>query len=219
MLNTFVFAQEKIPTEDLPEIDLTMKSPFGYEKAPVFPEGAKEFRNILFKNFRPEKFSGSSDIHCDLIFVVNKEGIISEVKAIGINEEFNNEAVYAISQIKQKWIPGTLNDIPVNYRMKVPLDLKFEKETIAKFPEGDENFKKIIAENLIVKNYLVKKSCIISFLVDNTGKMRKISVRGEDRKFNKDVKQSASKIKDVWLPKTIRDIPVSSFVEVIFELN
>ncbi|MGD1318705.1 energy transducer TonB [Chryseobacterium sp. 2R14A] len=221
VLNAFALAQENlIPSEDLPEITLTKnKSTPKNEKPAEFPLGTNAFRKLLMQNFRMEMISETSDINCELQFVIDKEGDIVEIKATGNSKEFNDEAANALSLIKQKWIPGTLDGIPVRYRMRVPLDIKFNQGENARFPAGEEAFKKRIIENLKMKNSQEKKSCIISFVVDETGKMNKIGIRGEDRKFNKDVKQSASKIKDRWIPKTIRNISVSSVVEVIFELH
>lgn len=217
LFSNIVFSQEY---EHLPEVLLTKKKTDSEnEKPPIFPKGAMELRSILAKNFRSEKISDSSDIHCDLVFVIDKKGDIIEIKAYGKNEDFNNEAIFALSQIKQKWIPATVNGVPVNYRMKIPLDMKFNVGENAQFPFGEVSFKKKIFENLKMKDPQEKKSCIISFLVDQAGRMKNIGVSGKDKKFNKDVKQAVLKINETWTPKTISNIPVPSVVELTFELN
>ena len=60
-----------------------------------------------------------------LIIFINKEGIIDEIETKGSNESFNNEAKRAVSQIKEKWIPATVNGEKVRYRMRVPLTLDY----------------------------------------------------------------------------------------------
>jgi len=214
-----VFCQDNlIASENLPELILTKRKAITEnEKPPVFPLGAEIFKKILIKNFRTEKISDSLDIHCDLFFIVDKEGNISEIKANGKNQEFNNEAVYALSQIKEKWDPATLNGVPIRYRMRVPLDLKFNDK--ARFPTGEDSFKKMIMENLKMKDIQGKKSCIISFVVEMTGKISKIKAEGTDKKFNKNVERSISKIKERWIPMFLRGLAVASPVKINFEVN
>lgn len=214
-----VFCQDnQIPSENLPEVVLTKRKAITEnEKPPVFPLGSEIFRKILSENFRTEKISDSLDIHCDLFFIVDKEGNISEIKANGKNQEFNNEAVYALSQIKEKWDPATLNGIPVKYMMKVPLDMKFNEK--ARFPTGEDSFKKMIMENLKMKDIQGKKSCTISFVVEMTGRISKIKAEGTDKKFNKNVERSISKIKERWVPMFLRGLTVASPVKINFEIN
>lgn len=214
-----VFCQDNlIASENLPELILTKrKANTENEKPPVFPLGSEIFRKILSENFRTEKISDSLDIHCDLFFIVDKEGNISEIKANGTNQEFNNEAVYALSKIKEKWEPATLNGIPVKYMMKVPLDMKFNEK--ARFPTGEDSFKKKIMENLQMKNIQGKKSCTISFVVEMTGRISKTKAEGTDKKFNKNVERSISKIKERWIPMFLRGFPIASEIKINFEIN
>lgn len=216
--HSFFCQDNLIASENLPELILTKRKAITEnEKPPVFPLGAEIFKKILIKNFRTEKISDSLDIHCDLFFIVDKEGNISEIKANGKNQEFNNEAIYALSQIKEKWDPATLNGIPVRYIMKVPLDMKFNEK--ARFPTGEDSFKKMIMENLKMKDIQGKKSCTISFVVEMTGRISKIKAEGTDKKFNKNVERSISKIKERWIPMFLRGLAVASPVKINFEIN
>ncbi|MCD1115410.1 energy transducer TonB [Chryseobacterium turcicum] len=174
---------------------------------------------MLSKNFQPEKVSDSSNIHCDLFFIIDKEGNISEIKAIGTNNEFNNQATYALSQIKEKWEPATLNGAPVKYMMKVPLDIKFDEVEKAKFPAGEDSFKKRILENLKAKDTQEKKSCTISFVVDDVGRISKIKAQGTDKTFNKNVERAVSKIRERWTPALLRGLPIANPVLIHFEIN
>lgn len=221
-LHTLVTAQEsRINSENLEEIVLTKNKQFFENEEPAeFPLGVNAFRQLLMKNIQTDMISSTSDIHCELQFVIDKEGNITEIKSIGNNSEFNEEAARALSQIKEKWKPGTLDGIPVRYRMKVPLDLKFNVDENARFPAGEDSFKKRISENLEMKNYQEKKSCIISFVVDYRGIISKISATGTDKSFNKKVIQAVRKIKEKWIPAKLRDIPITAApTSILFEIN
>lgn len=221
----FAFGQDSTKISgQLNELVLTEKNgklKIDAEKQPIFPLGTDTFRNILLKNFRTEKISDSSDIHCDLLFVIDKEGNISDIRANGTNKDFNNEAVLALSQVKDKWIPAKLNGVPVKYLMKVPLDMKFSNEESIKpkFLRGEDTFKKLIVNNLKIKDIQGQKSCTISFVVDYNGNVRNVDTRGKDRRFNKDVKQAVSKITEKWSPKILHNVPISSVVEIPFNIN
>lgn len=221
----FAFGQDSTKASgQLNELVLTEKNgklKIDAEKPPIFPLGTDTFRNMLLKNFRTDKISDSSDIHCDLLFVIDKEGNISDIKANGTNKEFNNEAVLALSQVKEKWIPAKLNGVPIKYLMRVPLDMKFSSEESIKpkFSGGEDNFKQLIINNLKIKDIQGQRSCTISFVVDYNGKVRNIDIIGKDRRFNKDVKQAISKITEKWSPKILRNVPISSVVEILFNIN
>lgn len=96
------------------------------EKMATFPGGANEFRNLISKNFRIKKVKIKGLAKCDITFVVDRDGTVTDIKAIGENESFNQEAIRAISKIKTKWSPATINGTNVRYRYKVPLKMVFD---------------------------------------------------------------------------------------------
>lgn len=67
--------------------------------------------------------------------------------------------------------------------MKVPLDMKFNEK--ARFPTGEDSFKKMIMENLKMKDIQEKKSCTISFVVEMTGRISTIKAEGTDKSLIK----------------------------------
>ena len=95
------------------------------EIIPEFPGGSSVFKNKIAEKFIEENVKGNGILTCDIVFVINKEGIIDEIETKGSNESFNNEAKRAVSQIKEKWIPATVNGEKVRYRMRVPLTLDY----------------------------------------------------------------------------------------------
>jgi len=95
------------------------------EIIPEFPGGSSVFRNKIAENFNGEKIEGKGVLTCEIIFVINKEGVLDEIITKGTTESFNIEAKRAVSQIKDLWTPATVNGEKVRYRMKIPLTLDF----------------------------------------------------------------------------------------------
>lgn len=96
------------------------------EQIAEFPNGGiSNFRKLIAENFREKKVVGKGKEFCELIFIIERDGSITDVTANGTNESFNKEAIRAISKIKTKWIPAKINRQAVRYRFRVPLHLDF----------------------------------------------------------------------------------------------
>ncbi len=194
------------------------------EEKAYFPLGNQEFRNMISKNFRTDKIEsiGNQNIHCELTFIIDREGNITEAKAFGDNKEFNEEAVYAISQIKEKWIPGKINGVAVRTRYKVPLDIRFENEdTEPIYSKGNEEFINSIKEKISLSKIIGKgiMNCEISFVVITNGRLVDIRAIGENKSFNKEVVRAVSKIKERWIPATINKTTVNKVFKIPFGMN
>lgn len=61
----------------------------------------------------------------DLLFVVEKDGSISSVKAEGDNFTFNRQAEIALYLLPEKFSPAFINGTPVRYRFRLPLSMDF----------------------------------------------------------------------------------------------
>ena len=96
------------------------------EKEAVFSKGNAEFQRLIAENFRLKKIRANSLITCEIKFIVEKDGTLSNITAIGENESFNKEAIRAVTKIKEKWIPATINGQAVSERFKIPLTINFE---------------------------------------------------------------------------------------------
>ena len=96
------------------------------EKEAVFSKGNAEFQRLIAENFRLKKIRANSLITCEIKFIVEKDGTLSNITAIGENESFNKEAIRAVTKIKEKWIPATINGQAVRERFKIPLTINFE---------------------------------------------------------------------------------------------
>ena len=96
------------------------------EKEAVFSKGNAEFQRLIAENFRLKKIRANSLITCEIKFIVEKDGTLSNITATGENESFNKEAIRAVTKIKEKWIPATINGQAVSERFKIPLTINFE---------------------------------------------------------------------------------------------
>jgi len=210
LLGVFTYSQEA-------------KESLNEEKA-YFPLGNQEFRNMISRNFRTDKIEsiGNQNIHCELTFIIDREGNITDTKAFGENKEFNDEAVYAISQIKEKWVPGKINGVAVRSRYKVPLDIRFDNEdTQPEYSKGNEEFINTLKEKISQSKIIGKgmMNCEISFVVIKNGRLTDIRAIGENQSFNKEVVKAVSKIKEKWIPATTNKTAVNKVFKIPFVIN
>jgi hypothetical protein len=92
-----------------------------------FPGGVSAFRNQVSSKFDGSAMKGDEGaVKTEVTFIVEKDGSVSEVKANGRNQDFNNEAVRTINTIKSRWSPAKINSIPVRYKYRLPLTMNFE---------------------------------------------------------------------------------------------
>ena len=116
----FAFAQEKTENNN---VETTVEK---VDKMPEFPGGINEFRNQFTKVFRSDKIKEKGVVKTLILFVIEKDGSIIEVKALGGNQTFNDESIRAIKKIKGTWIPAEMNGEKVRYGFKLPLTMKFQ---------------------------------------------------------------------------------------------
>lgn len=96
------------------------------EKLAEFPGGINEFRNQFTKVFRSDKLKEKGLIKTLVTFVVEKDGSVNDVKALGGSQTFNDESIRAIKKIKGRWIPAEFNGEKVRFRFRLPLTMSFE---------------------------------------------------------------------------------------------
>ena len=58
------------------------------EKEAVFSKGNAEFQRLIAENFRLKKIRASSLITCEIKFIVERDGTLSNITATGENESF-----------------------------------------------------------------------------------------------------------------------------------
>lgn len=92
-----------------------------------FLGGINVFRNKVINQFDTSIMEGTNEIaKTTIIFIVEKDGTISEVKATGPNADFNREAIKTIKAVKGKWAPAKLNGENVRSYFKFPISMQFE---------------------------------------------------------------------------------------------
>ncbi|TXF76041.1 energy transducer TonB [Chryseobacterium sp.] len=87
--------------------------------------GTENFRKLIAENFRIRKVQGSGKLSCNITFVVERAGTLSQIQASGTSDSFNKEAIRAVQKIKEKWIPAMFNNEKVRTRYRIPLNLDF----------------------------------------------------------------------------------------------
>lgn len=95
------------------------------EKPSSFPAGIESFRKRILDNFRMKRIKSQENLFCEITFIVERDGTISNIKADGNDKSFNMEAVRAVSKIKDKWISAEINGQKVRSRYRVPLKISF----------------------------------------------------------------------------------------------
>ncbi|WP_051190480.1 energy transducer TonB [Kaistella palustris] len=93
----------------------------------AFIGGINSFRAKVVNNFDAGAFEGSGGLmKTTVTFIVEKDGSISSVKAVGQDGKFNTEAEKTIKAIKGKWVPAKLNGEFVRSYFKLPIAMQFE---------------------------------------------------------------------------------------------
>ncbi len=126
------FGQVKpLTPEDVPEevkkvVDCSSLT-FVVMKQPEFPGGMNEFRKKFSENFdsTPLKASDSA-LKTTIYFVVETDGTVNRIKAVGDNEEFNKEAERTVKSINAKYEPALVNNMAVRYLMRFPLSMNLK---------------------------------------------------------------------------------------------
>ncbi|WP_342645872.1 energy transducer TonB [Mucilaginibacter sp. CSA2-8R] len=93
------------------------------EVLPHFPGGVEGFTNFLKQNINNKKAEAPGRVN--ITFVVEKDGSLSDVHAIGRNTESKaaEEAIRVI-KLSPKWEPGKQNGQPVRVQYTVPVVFK-----------------------------------------------------------------------------------------------
>lgn len=101
---------------------------------PILEDGFNGIRRKFQKEFNSEKLEGVEMLKTTVFFVIEKDGSVSDVKAEGNNQLFNDEAVKALLLANEgvKWRPGKLKNSDVRSRFKFPITMSFAPKEPAK---------------------------------------------------------------------------------------
>ena len=87
------------------------------DKDATFPGGLNAFRNIFSQRFNANNVKANARVvKTSISFIVERDGTISSVKAVGQNSSFNWEAINTVKKINIKWKPALINKQPVRQR-------------------------------------------------------------------------------------------------------
>ncbi len=111
---------------------------FNVEQVPVYPgcEDAadqkacfnKKISAFVSHNFDEDVAkeigqTDTSDSKLVVNFIIDKNGNVTQVKAVGPNDAMTKEAERVVKRLPQ-FKPGTVNDVPVNVQYALPIDYK-----------------------------------------------------------------------------------------------
>lgn len=119
-------APTTISTTAIPKpVDNSPKTSVDVEAS--FNGGINAFRSKVVNQFDTSVMDGTGEVvKTTIVFIVEKDGTISEIKATGLNSDFNREAIKTIKAVKGKWVPAKLNGENVRSYFKFPISMQFE---------------------------------------------------------------------------------------------
>ena len=117
---------EDVP-EDVKKVVDCSSLTFVVMKQPEFPGGMNEFRKKFSENFDATPLKASDvTLKTTIYFVVETDGTVNRIKAVGDNDEFNKEAERTIKSISTKYEPAQVNNMAVRYLMRFPLSMNLK---------------------------------------------------------------------------------------------
>lgn len=90
-----------------------------------FPGGIKAFRQKITDAFDRSKITESGILKTQITFVVEISGKITDVKAIGMSNDFNEETLRAVKSILNLWSPAKIDNKSVRYLYRLPVKMEF----------------------------------------------------------------------------------------------
>ncbi len=123
-LSAYSADAQTTPVKSTKPMDVTLSQPgdvyTSVEVLPHFPGGVEGFTNFLKQNINNKKAEAPGRVN--ITFVVEKDGSLSDVHAIGRNTESKaaEEAIRVI-KLSPKWEPGKQNGKPVRVQYTVPV--------------------------------------------------------------------------------------------------
>jgi len=94
------------------------------DTVPEFPGGLKVFKRKYFESIETLDVKIKEKVDTRLYFIVEKNGYVRNVTAIGTNKKHAEAAELGLRRIFARWKPATINGEPVRYLMYFPLTSK-----------------------------------------------------------------------------------------------
>ena len=94
---------------------------------PNYPGGFNLMRQQIIDLFYTDAvLTDHKMMKADLLFVVEKDGSVSSVKAEGDNFSFNKQAEIAFYLLPEKFSPAFINGTPIRYQFRLPVAMDFK---------------------------------------------------------------------------------------------
>lgn len=118
---TFVFGQTKVDSTTTEIRKIEAKDYIGA----TFPGGNDVFTKLVYSKFDYSMLDDSSDKsqRTTIEFIVEKDGSLTNIKAVGSSESLNKEGIRIVKSITQKWKPASLKGQNVRMKFKQPIKL------------------------------------------------------------------------------------------------
>lgn len=118
---------QNINREDIPDLEelkkiMDLKGVFSRaDEKPEYPEGIEAFKKKCFDKIETLALKNNEKIDTRLYFIVEKNGYVRNVAAVGSNKKHKEEAELGMARIFERWKPAKLNGEPVRYLYYFPL--------------------------------------------------------------------------------------------------
>ena len=95
----------------------------GKMEMPTYNGGMNAFRKKAFQSIDLSRFKFDSTFRLEVTFIIERNGSMSNVQLAQSSglPEFDKMIINSIATIKNKWIPGKINGVPVRYKFRLPL--------------------------------------------------------------------------------------------------
>lgn len=98
-----------------------------FEKSADYPGGFNTLRQEVANLFYTGGVNTETKtVKTNVVFIVEKDGSISNVHAQGDNFTFNRQAEIALYSVAEKFSPAVIKGYPVRYYLRLPLTLTIE---------------------------------------------------------------------------------------------
>ena len=94
------------------------------DKIPTFGSKRNDLKNYLNEKLKWPSLDFEGEGSVIVYFIVNEEGVITNPKVIKKLCDYCDKEALRVLQIMPKWIPGVLNDKPVNVEVYLPIVFK-----------------------------------------------------------------------------------------------
>lgn len=118
---------ERLKVHPLPKVEVPNPKKYDLDQEARYPGGFNNLRGQVADLFYSDAVLANQELlKTSVEFVVERDGSISSVHAVGDNFTFNRQAEIAMYLLPEKFDPALVNGTPVRYHFRLPLVMNFE---------------------------------------------------------------------------------------------